>query len=151
MDKLSIIEEADDLERLRRALRQAFERRRASLVYGIAKLFQRELEDGEPLGRSPLPSEVEGWQAIESLSQLRSLVGGRFQNLKQRWVAAGLPLREHRGDREGEAAIDENGWIELAVWINKQGFEAKLPTAGMPALIEVRRYGFEAGDKDKVE
>jgi len=69
--------------------------------------------------------EVE-WVDIESLSQLRAVVGGRFQNLRTRWLKAGLPLREHRGDKESSYEIDKAGWAELTGWLLDQGYQAKL-------------------------
>ena len=79
------------------------------------------------------------WQPIASLSQLRALVGGRFQNLKARWLTAGLPLRAHRGDREEEAQVDHDGWLELSIWINKQGYETRLSDEREEGLFQVRR------------
>lgn len=122
-------------------VRAALQRRRQAIVYGLAEHFFARLEFQKS---APTPSEVENgetWVGIESLSQLRSVVGGRFQNLKQKWVAAGLPLREHRGDRKGEATIDEDGWLALSVWINKQGYEARLVNDNENYLFEVRSTG----------
>ena len=78
------------------------------------------------------------WIAIESLSRLRSTVGGRFQNLKERWIDAGLPLRRHRGDRGKKYKVSEKGWFELANWISKQGYEARLTPETPDCFFEVR-------------
>lgn len=78
------------------------------------------------------------WTEISSLSALRGLVGGRFQQLKERWVAAGFPLREHRGDREQEVNFDEAGWIELSRWIGKQGFEVRRARSGEEYIFKIR-------------
>ncbi len=79
------------------------------------------------------------WDPIDSLSKLRALVGGRFQNLKDRWIAAGLPLREHRGDKDGKSDVNQGGWIELSSWIAKQGYEARLTPESKEALFEIRK------------
>lgn len=84
------------------------------------------------------PSSSEEWQPIESLSRLRSQVGGRFQQLKQRWVAAGFPLKEHRGDKTSEVRLDERAWLELSAWMLKQGYEARLTPERSDVLFEIR-------------
>lgn len=81
------------------------------------------------------------WTGIESLSRLRSVVGGRFQNLKKRWVNAGLPLKEHRGDQNLEYTLEEEGWVELTNWILKQGYEARLTDIQTGYLFELRPLG----------
>ena len=78
------------------------------------------------------------WVEIESLSRLRSVVGGRFQNLRDRWVGAGFPLREHRGDKEAAFTLNEAGWIELSNWISKQGYESRLTPDKTGCLFELR-------------
>lgn len=78
------------------------------------------------------------WIEIESLSRLRALVGGRFQNLKKRWEEAGFPLREHKGDKGKELSLDEKGWIELSNWIMQQGYEARLTPEKPRCLFELR-------------
>lgn len=87
------------------------------------------------------PHSDKEWIGIESLSRLRSIVGGRFQNLKQKWTEAGFPLREHRGDKAGEFEIDQRGWLELSAWILKQGYEARLNPSKAEYLFEVRAKG----------
>lgn len=78
------------------------------------------------------------WVAIESLSALRAVVGGRFQQLKERWVEAGFPLREHRGDRQQSAEFNEAGWVELSRWIVKQGFEVRRAQEGEEFFFKIR-------------
>jgi|GEM_PF-5147574 len=78
------------------------------------------------------------WIGIESLSRLRSLVGGRFQSLKQKWTEAGLPLRAHRGDRWKDFKLNQRGWIDLSNWVLKQGFEARLTPNSEDFLFEIR-------------
>jgi|GEM_PF-1861734 len=107
-------------------LRQGLEARRKIFVYEIAERISKR-QRGSAAGILDYSNSTDiAWIPIESLSNLRATVGGRFQQLKERWVAAGLPLREHRGDRSAGAAIDRDGWIELTNWMLKQGFEARL-------------------------
>ena len=75
---------------------------------------------------------------MKSFSQLRGLVGGRFENLKKKWLAAGLPLREH-GEPRGGLKIDPDSWRALASWTAKQGFEVRLAAEGAEHLFEARR------------
>ncbi len=87
----------------------------------------------------PHADDTAGWVAIDSLSGLRSVVGGRFQNLKKRWVDAGFPLKEHRGDRQLEYEIDQAGWVELSNWIFKQGYESRLAKGQTEFVFELRK------------
>jgi hypothetical protein len=104
---------------------------------------------GAGSGVAGMPTVVTAeWIEIESLSRLRSAVGGRFQNLRDRWVGAGFPLREHRGDKEASFTLNEAGWIELSNWISKQGFEARLTPDKVGCLFELRPVG-AAGDGAK--
>ncbi|MFM1848502.1 MAG: hypothetical protein RL417_1976 [Pseudomonadota bacterium] len=98
----------------------------------------RAVAGGELAAPGETPPVSSDWVEIESLSRLRSIVGGRFQNLRDRWVGAGFPLREHRGDKDGEFALNESGWFELSNWILKQGFEARLTPDRPGCLFELR-------------
>lgn len=82
---------------------------------------------------------TDGWVPVATLSAFRKVVGGRFDNLKRRWVGAGFPLREHRADREAEARRDEEGWQELIRWLGTQGYEVRLGEEGEDCLFRVRR------------
>lgn len=119
------------------ALSKAFEEQGQFLVHELVTKLQN-----APIGNSiSAASEGEGegeWVQVESLSRLRSVVGGRFQNIKKKWMDAGFPLREHRGDKEANFSIDERGWIELTNWIIKQGFESRLAPPGAPYLFELK-------------
>ncbi|MCB0319827.1 MAG: hypothetical protein KDD60_02810, partial [Bdellovibrionales bacterium] len=88
---------------------------------GGVKVSDDPLELGNPLG-----VEAEGWMTIASLSQLRKEVGGRFQNLRERWLNAGFPLKAHRGDPSERYELDKAGWLEMSSWLVKQGFECRL-------------------------
>ncbi|RIL08408.1 MAG: hypothetical protein DCC75_08995 [Proteobacteria bacterium] len=81
------------------------------------------------------------WVGVESLSRLRAIVGGRFQNLKQKWIEAGLPLRERKGQKIDVSKVNEKGWIELSNWILKQNFEARLTLDNPEHIFELRSVG----------
>lgn len=115
--------------------------RRRVIVHALARTIYEQLALRLPAHRSETDEAV-GWIRIESLSQLRTIVGGRFQNLKSRWVAAGFPLRAHRGDRTEEACIDEAAWVELQAWLGSQGFEARL-VAEESSCFELRKKSRE--------
>ncbi len=115
-----------------------------ALVYQLREHFQR---SGSPAGNVSHTGHGSGeaglrqsgeWVGIESLSRLRSVVGGRFQNIKKKWTEAGFPLREHRGDRIKRFAINDSAWIELSSWILKQGYEARLAPENSDFLFELR-------------
>lgn len=111
-------------------------RRREVLVVEMARRFYSALLNHTPAGGGA--ESDEGWLRIESLSQLRATVGGRFRNLKQKWVEAGFPLREHRGDRSESGEVRTEGWMSLADWVTKQGFDVRLAPPGESWLFEVR-------------
>ena len=124
------------IEELRRIVKRAVLLRRNAIVLMLAKRFASAMESRQV---QPSEDELTGqWRQIESLSQLRALVGGRFRNLKERWVGAGLPLREHRGDRREKANVDSHGWLELASWISRQGYEVRLAGEEDGHLFEIR-------------
>jgi hypothetical protein len=79
------------------------------------------------------------WLTISSLSQLRKETGGRFENLKRRWLAAGLPLRKHRGDREEKEQLEEEGWLALTIWIGDQGYDIKLCGDQEAGIFKIRK------------
>jgi hypothetical protein len=81
------------------------------------------------------------WTPISSLSQLRTEVGGRFENLKKRWEQAGFPLRAHRGEELGEFSVIQEGWLELSSWLHKQGFENRLEENAAGIAFSIRRMG----------
>ena len=119
-----------------RAVKMALHEREPALVAEMVEVIRA--SQGK---ESPVPAaEVRGeWTGIESLSRLRSVVGGRFQNIKKKWTDAGFPLREHRGDKWQEYTLDKDGWVELACWIAKQGFEARLTPESREFLFELRQ------------
>ncbi len=119
----------------------ALERRRQAIVYELARRLYEGFLDHRAKLEAVAVNEERGWVKITSLSQLRTIVGGRFQNLKQKWTKAGFPLREHRGDRGGQIRVDSDGWIDLSVWISEQNFEVRLADENAPWLFEVRKLG----------
>jgi hypothetical protein len=115
------------------------ERQAAARLFLHRYLTRTDFEKHSP---TVFTGQVEaGWEKIESLSSLRAIVGGRFQQLKDRWVGAGLPLREKKGDRTQLSKIDGAGWNELALWINKQGFEIRRPDQSdtSSTVLEIRK------------
>ncbi len=130
----------EDRDALRQLVRRSIERRRQVLVYEMAKKYQSVLGNRQ-FEAATEEAPDDSWIRIESLSRLRALVGGRFQNLKDRWVRSGFPLREHRGDRSGKKNFDFQGWVELSAWIHKQGFEIRLAEEQDPWLFEIRKLG----------
>ena len=124
-------------EEIRQLVRGALERRHQAIVFYLAKQISGGIEKEDVLLETidePLDYD---WEAIESLSQLRAKVGGRFQKLKERWLAAGFPLREHRGDRDGEVELVHEGWVELSLWIQRQGYKTRLAKEGDSWLFEI--------------
>ncbi|HQH27736.1 MAG TPA: hypothetical protein PLP17_10100 [Oligoflexia bacterium] len=125
------------MSEMRRIVHNAVYARRTALVYQLARQVF-EVLDAVPAETAQAAKSDPNWQQVESLSQLRAVVGGRFQNLKEKWIKAGLPLREHRGDRAERANLDMHGWLELASWISRQGFEVRLADREDSCLFEVR-------------
>jgi hypothetical protein len=132
------------LESVGRLTEQHFEevlvetlRQRREQFVGIAVQRLREV------GLLSLGVPVAGadWMEISTLSQCRKVIGGRFEHLKRRWIGAGFPLREHRGDRSAAPSLDQGGWSELSQWIMTQGFEVKLGDAEEGFLFAVKRLG----------
>jgi hypothetical protein len=113
-----------------------FLQKRDFFIHAIRqKLVGMSLQSNQP----EVTDEGEEWIQILSLSRLRSVVGGRFQNLKDKWIEAGFPLREHRGDTGAQYEVSEEGWIAISNWIAGQGFEARLASSDSKHLFEVRK------------
>lgn len=130
----SIVDRTTDI--FEDVVEEVFQSRREAFVLHIMDRFK---------GLSVVPSEEtsvksdEPWIEVESLSRLRSVVGGRFQNIRKKWISAGLPLREHRGDKQDEYEIVPEGWVELSNWILKQGYEARTTNDKTGCVIELRK------------
>ncbi len=121
------------LQKFEKALESVLEERRDFFVHEVRLLCR-----GLALQAEAGAQSDSRWIAVESLSRLRSIVGGRFQNLRKRWVEAGFPLREHRGDKSGQYTLNDQGWLELSNWILKQGFEVRLAAPDSDWLFELR-------------
>lgn len=117
------------------ALGEAFTAKHDIYVQSVVNLLR---ENTALRGKVIEESVPVQWIEIESLSRLRGVVGGRFQNLKNRWVAAGFPLRAHRGDKSADYELNSEGWVELSNWILKQGFEARLTPEKPEVIFELR-------------
>ena len=125
---------------LKELVQDALHLRRRAIVYDLAKRFYTLFDSIDAAGLTTANEEHDSpWSEIASLSQLRAVVGGRFKNLKEKWVAAGFPLREHRGDRSAGAELNYDAWIELSAWIHKQGFEVRLASDERACFFEVRK------------
>ena len=134
-------DEAELKEALQRALHSALQLRRQAIVYTAAREMHRIFQQLGIKFPSAEGLAAHGWTRIESLSRLRAIVGGRFKNLKEKWVGAGFPLREHRGDREERGTVNTEGWLELSSWISRQGYEVRLAGETDHWLFEIRSQG----------
>jgi len=119
-------------------VKSVFRDKRELFVHSVMDKLSRDLLSKTALTMTSTGPE-DDWIEIESLSRLRSIVGGRFKNLKDKWLLAGLPLREHRGDRQADYEVREDTWVELSNWIAKQGYEARLAEADRSHVMELRK------------
>lgn len=129
----------NDLEATKLSIRHAIEHRRQAIIFDLAKKLDSRLAMVCENYRVSEDVDERSWIQVESLSGLRAEVGGRFKNLKDKWVEAGLPLREHRGDRSGTSRLHDEGWIVLSMWINKRGYEVRLANESENYLFEIRK------------
>ena len=118
-------------------LRKAFAARRDIFIFEIVKQLGRERLAGPQQVAEEGPQSG-GWIDIESLSKLRNVVGGRFENIKRKWVGAGFPLREHRGDKAGQFEVNSEGWVELSNWMSKHGYESRLRPDRAECLFQIK-------------
>jgi hypothetical protein len=118
-------------------IEQVLKKREATFVIQAAQIIASELSVADP-SRNDDALVATKWQPIESLSRLRAIVGGRFENIKKKWTEAGLPLREHRGDKDKTFAIDSAGWEELSAWLLKHGYESRITPQSELGAFEVR-------------
>ena len=135
--ELDAILSQDCIAEIERCVTLALERHEESLLGGMVERLHNAGFGERPVAQTGMQGSS-GWLPIESLSALRSLVGGRFHNLKERWIEAGFPLKEHRGDKPQKFEVNQQGWIELSNWILKQGFEARLALESGDCLFELR-------------
>jgi hypothetical protein len=129
-----------DIEPLKEIVRSSIERDRELLVRGVVSALKPLISSNQTAGRDTgLNQPSIEWIGIDSLSRLRAEVGGRFQNLKDRWIEAGFSLKEHRGDKSQKVEINKSGWLELSNWISGQGYEVKLVSDRVGILFEIRK------------
>lgn len=121
---------------LRALVREAIELRRHALVFQAAEIWEELLRGVQVVEERVNQPQ---WRPIASLSQLRGLVGVRFQKLREQWVAAGFPLREHRGDRPIRPEIDEPAWQEFVAWLQGEGFLVRRATPESEAFFEISK------------
>ena len=122
-------------KKIKLLIEDSLDMRRQAIVYSLARKFYNLM----PSSESIKSDENNRWIEISSLSKLRASVGGRFNNLKKRWVDSGLPLRSHKGDREQGAVINKDAWLEMVNWINGQGFEALLGEQADNYLFKIKK------------
>lgn len=123
-------------EQVTSIVRDSFEQHREIFINALVQRLGAVPRQASAVSDSQ--ASMAAWVDIESLSRLRSVVGGRFENLKKRWVEAGFPLREHRGDKEKDYKVLQSGWDEMAGWLLKHGFESRLTPDSPVALFQVR-------------
>lgn len=124
-----------------RIVRRVVEQVQPSVITGLQASLA---EIATRLDKSSTEAETQGsgsseWAGIDSLSRLRSHVGGRFQNLKDRWLGAGFPLKEHRGEKLEEVPINPVGWLDLVTWLSKQGYEARTVEVKSGFYFEIKK------------
>lgn len=118
------------------SLQELFEERKSIYVNYIQSRISSVVE-GRVVTKTA--GEEKDWEEIDSLSKLRALVGGRFQNLKSKWLAAGFPVKQDRGDHALSYSLNEKGWIDLSTWISNQGFEVRLNPEKRNVIFEIKQ------------
>lgn len=116
-------------------VRQMFEERADFFVYEIKEKLRRALTNISP----EIEEQTAEWIGIESLSRLRAIVGGRFQNLKSKWLSVGFPLRDSKNEKVKPGKFNQKGWLDLSQWILAQGYESRLCNEGGEYLFELRK------------
>lgn len=127
-----------ELPALKELLKDSLNLRRQTLVFELAKQIKQGFE-AQGLKLSSVEQAEKSWTKIDSLSALRATVGGRFQNLKDRWLAAGFPLKEKKGEPLADFVLEESAWSEMLNWLNRSGYEARLGKPEEGCLFEVKR------------
>ena len=108
---------------------------RKAIVFNIARRLHQELSKVSTT--KVIETEASEWISIESLSQLRSIVGGRFATVKSHWIASGFPLRAHRGDRSRTIEFNEEGWLAFSLWLDSQGYLSKVVKEQEPVCFMI--------------
>ena len=126
--------EADMESFLKRCCRNALQ----SAEPALAVMLEAELAKRGVNRVSNTERGIEEWQGIESLSRLRRVAGGRLENIKKKWIEAGLPVKADPGMKNDGGVLNEAGWIVLSNWVSGRGFEVRR-TADSKYFFEVRR------------
>lgn len=128
-----IITSRSDL--IKKAIKKAFEDNRDYLIY---KFSQSITQAGSGVTNIE-PTEDTDWTAVDSMSKLRAIVGGRFDTLKAKWQAAALPVKQKKGDDIPEFVVDPSGWTDLESWLLKMGYKARLRPDLADRVFEIRK------------
>jgi len=130
---VDIITSRSDL--IKRAIKRAFEENRD---YLISKL-RSSSNQFEISADTPEAAQEDDWVAIDSMSKLRAIVGGRFDTLKAKWQSAGLPVKQKKGDSIPEFVVDSSGWTDLESWLLKMGYKARLRPDFKDRAFEIKK------------
>lgn len=122
-------------EVLKKAIRKAFEDNRDYLLFKFNQLLSSTKSNNQEIEYSA----ESDWLAIDSMSKLRAIVGGRFDTLKSKWVAAALPVKQKKGDEIPEFSVDLSGWSELENWLMKMGYKARLRSDLSDRVFEIKK------------
>ena len=127
-------------ESVESSISEVFQRRKEVWVESVTSVLRERVgEVSSSAGGEASQVTDAVWIEIASLSQLRKEVGGRFQNLRTRWLEAGFPLKAHRGDPSEDYNLDESGWLEMTSWLLKQGYESRLLDDLNKGYFEIRK------------
>jgi hypothetical protein len=122
-------------ELIKRAIKRAFEENRD---YLISKL-RSSSNQFEISADTPEAAQEDDWVAIDSMSKLRAIVGGRFDTLKAKWQSAGFPVKQKKGDSIPEFVVDSSGWTDLESWLLKMGYKARLRPDFKDRVFEIKK------------
>ncbi len=136
IDELGAAFLEQDLRSLENLLMKTFDEIEPYLVLQSKKQL---VHASGSLEKSILDDDLDSkWIVIESLSRLRQVVGGRFDNIKRKWGAAGFPLKDHRGSQVDQVTVNQEGWVELCNWMIGQGYESRILPDNENGFFEVR-------------
>jgi hypothetical protein len=130
---VDIITSRSDL--IKRAIKRAFEENRD---YLISKL-RSSSNQFEISADTPEAAQEDDWVAIDSMSKLRAIAGGRFDTLKAKWQSAGFPVKQKKGDSIPEFVVDPFGWTDLESWLLKMGYKARLRPDFKDRVFEIKK------------
>lgn len=118
-------------------LKRALEENREFILH---LLLNAEPQDRDRVGTDSGSNSIEdSWIPIDSISKLRGEVGGRFDTLKIKWQEAGLPLKQKKGDKIPEFAINPAAWGELEAWLLKMGYAVRAVEGKSDRIFEIKK------------